>query len=90
MRRFEMIRTIDVTGASGTGRVAEGVQFGNGKVVICWLTPRSSIVIWDTIVDAVAIHGHDGLTEFNWLDPEPSEHDEAEPLEGSHAAQAAP
>ena len=62
-----MVRNVDVTGASGTGLVAEGVQFPNGRVVICWLTARSSIVVWDSIEDAIAIHGHDGATEFYWL-----------------------
>ena len=35
IKRFRFKRTEDVSGISGTGIVAEGVEFTNGKVVMC-------------------------------------------------------
>lgn len=35
-RVFTLIRHIDASGISGTGRVLDGVIFHNGQVVICW------------------------------------------------------
>ena len=69
MRRFCMERTVDVSGTSGDGRVVEGVQFTDGKVVLKWRTPVSSIEIWDNIESAALIHGHDGDTVVRWIDP---------------------
>lgn len=64
MRPFIMIRLEDVTGISGTGVVAEGVEFLNGKVVIQWIVgDHQSTVVWDNIEDVKAIHGHGGSTE---------------------------
>jgi len=68
VRMFELHRDEDVTGVSGPGIVAEGIQFGNGRVAMCWRTSHSSIVVWDRIEDAEAIHGHDGRTRVVWLD----------------------
>lgn len=68
MRRFELHRDVDVSGVSGTGVVAEGVAFADETAVIRWLGPRSSTVIWSSIADAIAIHGHGGATRFVWFD----------------------
>ena len=76
MRRFKMVRHQDVTGVSGEGVVAEGVIFSNGKVAIQWLTPQvgdvkmGSTVVWDDFRAAMKVHGHDGKTEFRFLDNE--------------------
>jgi len=68
VRRFQLQRHEDVTGVSGTGIVAEGVEFSTGKVVLQWLTETSSVVIWGSIEDAIKVHGHGGLTELVWVD----------------------
>lgn len=68
MRRFELTRSEDVSGVSGTGDVAEGVVFSNGKVVIAWTRVPSSIDVYDSVADLLAIHGHGGLTRIRWLD----------------------
>lgn len=68
MYRFLMVRDQDVTGVSGTGVVAEGCVLSSGQVVIHWFGERQSIVIWNSIADAVAIHGHVGKTRFEWID----------------------
>jgi hypothetical protein len=66
MRNFYLNRTTDVSGVSGTGRVAQGTQFDNGKVALCWLTSTSSIAIYDSIEHVEVIHGHNGVTEVEW------------------------
>lgn len=35
-RVFTLIRSIDESGVSGTGRVLDGVIFHTGQVVVCW------------------------------------------------------
>lgn len=69
-RRFEIIRTADVTGVSGTGVVADGCQFPAGSVAICWRGTHSSTVIWRCIEDALHVHGHAANTQIRWLDDE--------------------
>lgn len=70
-RRFVLRRDIDVSGVSGVGVVAEGVQFTNGKCCMQWLTTVNSIAIYQSIDDLVTIHGHDGKTTVWWLDDNP-------------------
>ena len=36
MRTFRLIRHEDVAGVSGTGHVADGVQFEDGTAVVQW------------------------------------------------------
>lgn len=63
MKLFELRRIVDATGVSGTGTVAQGVIFDNGKVALTWLTKHTSCAIYDAIADVVAIHGHNGATK---------------------------
>lgn len=70
MRRFQIHRDVDVSGVSGTGIVAEGVQFATGKVAVHWLGDYPSIATWDSIDHAEHIHGHAGMSRFVWLDDE--------------------
>jgi hypothetical protein len=67
-RRFDLIRFEDETNISGTGRVAEGVQFSNGKCVMSWTTDVSSVVVYESIEDVEYIHGHQGKTVIKWID----------------------
>lgn len=71
MRRFHFKRNEDETGISGKGIVAEGVVLTSGRVVVNWLTKYPTISIYDTMIDAEFLHGHDGKTEIVWLDKEP-------------------
>lgn len=63
IRKFWLDREIDDTGVSGTGYVAEGVQFSNGKCALTWLTEVASVSIYDRIGDVSAIHSHHGHTK---------------------------
>lgn len=67
-RRFELHRQTDVSGVSGTGVVAEGVQFSDGTSVLRWLTSTASTAVYASVADIDAIHGHGGNTEFVFLD----------------------
>jgi hypothetical protein len=67
MKNFILRRTEDVSGTSGIGVVAEGVQFENGKCVISWINKHTSIAIYENIEELIAIHGHEGRTKVVWL-----------------------
>lgn len=62
MKMLHLDRTEDVSGVSGTGRVAEGVQFDDGTIVLQWNTKVSSLVIYKNIADLVTIVSHGGKT----------------------------
>jgi hypothetical protein len=68
MKRFRLNRLQDETKISGTGHVADGVQFRNGKCVLCWNTDYSSVAVYDDVVTLMKIHGHDGKTVLEWID----------------------
>lgn len=68
MRRFFLNRITDSSGISGTGVVAEGICFSNGRCVLSWKTETSSIGIYDDIGRVIAVHGHGGDTELVWID----------------------
>jgi hypothetical protein len=63
---FVLRRNTDVSGVSGTGIVAQGVEFQDGTVALRWMSAwPTSVVFHDKGIDAVrAIHGHDGATEI--------------------------
>lgn len=74
MKRFYLVRREDVSGTSGVGTVAEGVEFDDGTgAVLHWLTKLSSTAVYRSMADLVAIHGHDGRTQVVWMDYEGSE-----------------
>jgi hypothetical protein len=61
---FRLLRHRDLSGVSGTGIVAEGVEFSDGAVAIRWLGEHPSTVAWNDIRHMEAIHGHGGDTEI--------------------------
>jgi hypothetical protein len=69
MRRFRLIRSEDVSGVSGTGAVAEGVAFSSGKVALSWRSDVPTVTVYDAIADLERIHGHEGRTRIEWVDP---------------------
>ncbi len=68
MKTFELIRHEDESGISGTGKVAEGIEFSNGKCALCWISKYRSVAVYDSLRELEQIHGHDGKTEVRWLD----------------------
>jgi hypothetical protein len=67
-RRFDLIRSADPSGISGVGRVAEGVMFSDGAVVLRWAGETPSTVVWASLEDAMKVHGHNGATQAVFLD----------------------
>ena len=72
MTLFRMIRHEDVSGVSGTGIVAYGTVFPNGKVAVAWTVPGKpqTVTIYDSFEDVKALHLHGGKTEIDpiWRD----------------------
>lgn len=66
MRRFELHRVEDKTGVSGTGVIAEGLEFSDGHACLRWKTQYRSTTIYDSMKDVEAIHGHGGTTKIVW------------------------
>jgi len=86
-RLFYLLRKADVTGVSGPGVIAEGVQFTNGTVVFRWISDRASVTIFpreEGGIDGVKEkHGHDKRTVVVWLDGEDNDREEATKDSGS-------
>lgn len=70
MRRFFLQRTVDVTGVSGTGRVADGCEFPDGMCIVRWRGDFPSTVVWPSVGALEHIHGHGGATRVVWIDVE--------------------
>lgn len=66
MRNFLLYRIEDETNISGTGVVAEGVEFFNGQCVLQWLTEPGSIGVYNNLSELMVIHGHNGKTKPVW------------------------
>ncbi|MEV5911093.1 hypothetical protein AB0M00_19595 [Streptomyces chartreusis] len=67
--RLYFRRHQDVSGVSGEGRIADGVQWPDGTVSIRWRGPHPKIDFCDRgVVTAEFVHGHAGLTEIVYLD----------------------
>jgi hypothetical protein len=72
VRRFVLHRVMDVSGVSGVGRVAEGVEWSDGTVSLHWPGQHASITFWHGGILAVeSVHGHGGATRVLYLDPAP-------------------
>ena len=65
-RLFELIRTEDPTGVSGTGVIAEGVEWEDGTATLRWMGRIKSTVHFDRLADVIAIHGHGGSTRVRF------------------------
>jgi len=62
---FVLLRKEDETGVSGTGVVAEGVEFSDGTVALRWTSQwPTSVVFHDRGIESVEhVHGHGGKTK---------------------------
>jgi len=64
LRIFQLVRDEDPSGVSGVGRVAVGVVFPSGKVVLEWLGSHNTLGIYDDLRRVEHIHGHGGKTRI--------------------------
>lgn len=69
-RTFSLWRDEDVTGFSGTGIVADGVEFDDGAVVLHWRGKFASTTIFGDMATLKSIHGHGGKTRVIYSDGE--------------------
>lgn len=65
-RLFLLCRKKDISGISGTGYVAEGIQYHDGQCVMSWFGKYHSLDIQPSIEQLVKIHGHRGNTVVEW------------------------
>jgi hypothetical protein len=68
LRRFVLMRKEDVSGVSGTGKVAEGVVFSNGQAVVCFISPTPSVNVYQSIDAVRQVHGHLTRTLVKFID----------------------
>lgn len=67
-RKLTLVRTKDISGVSGIGTVAEGIEFTDGTVVIKWLSHMTSMGIFPNVKELLLIHGHEGSTKVVFED----------------------
>ncbi len=68
MRTFIVIRKQDVSGVSGRGVIAEGVEFHDGQVAVSWFGKHHILEVSRDIDTWIAVHGHEGKTVIQWED----------------------
>ena len=73
VKPFYLLRHDDQSGISGTGIVAIGCQFPNGRIVMQWCSYRTSLEICDSLDNLIEIHGHNGKSEIVFGDPPSTE-----------------
>lgn len=69
IKTFYLNRMTDVNGLSGTGIVAVGVVYPNGKAHMQWISFKSSFEMHESVESLIDIHGHGGATQLVWGDP---------------------
>lgn len=64
LQEFYLLRKKDLSGLSGTGIVARGIELQSGRAVLEWLGKYKTITVFDNIQQIIDIHGHEGATEL--------------------------
>ena len=67
-RLFVLYRREDVSGVSGTGIVADGIVYPDGRCSYRWRSGHATTVAADSIEQVEAVHGHDGRTVVVFVD----------------------
>jgi len=67
-RLFLLVRHTDVSGVSGTGVVAEGIEYEDGGIALRWKGEWPATAVWPNMESLLKIHGHDGKTTVRYLD----------------------
>jgi hypothetical protein len=68
LRPFYLMRHEDASGVSGTGIVAEGVEFSNGMCALSFSSNYPHANVYANIRAVIEVHGHGGKTEIVWCD----------------------
>ncbi len=67
-KRFQIVRSEDISGVSGVGVVAVGVVFPDHSCVIKWLSEIHSLIVYNSINEVEKVHGHGGATKLVYID----------------------
>jgi hypothetical protein len=67
-RRFYLYRKEDVSGVSGTGKVAEGLEFVSGMCALSFLSEYQHVNIYANMRALELVHGHEGRTQIVFID----------------------
>lgn len=67
-RRFYLLRKEDESGVSGTGIVAEGVEFDSGMCALSFTSSYQHVNVYANMHALEAVHGHGGKTEVVFVD----------------------
>ena len=68
VREFVLVRNKDISGTSGVGVVAEGVVFSDGQAILKWLRDPFSLGVYSSLEHLVAVHGHGGNTQVEFVE----------------------
>lgn len=68
MRTFTLLRHFDVSNVTGTGQVAQGVEFDDGTISLRWFGVRASTNNYACIDDVISVHCHGDKSEVVWHD----------------------
>lgn len=92
MRAGHIWRQADETGVSGTGRVAEWIEYTDGFVVVRWMSNMASTNLYQNMKQAESVHSHGGKTAFvvDWKEPAPNPAEEDSELEVSGESEVGP
>jgi len=75
VKRGYLERYEDISGVSGTGKVAELAISSDGRVAVFWPPPLDSVASYSDIEKVKKIHGHNGRTAIVILDEEAESHE---------------
>ncbi len=67
-RRFYLQRKEDISGVSGVGKVAEGMEFENGLCVLSFSSSYPHANVYANMRAVEEVHGHGGATEVIFID----------------------
>lgn len=67
-RRFYLMRKKDISGVSGTGKVAEGVEFENGMCALSFSSSYPHANVYANMRAVHEVHGHHGNTDVVFVD----------------------
>lgn len=70
MRMFVLNRRQDASGVSGTGIVAQGVEFDDGTAVLHWHGKWPTTTVFPSPTAVEEVHGHGGMTIVEYVGPE--------------------
>lgn len=66
LKSYYLNRTVDHSGLSGTGKVADILEYPDFGVVVIWrydtLAKVSSVSVFNSLDDLIKVHGHNGDT----------------------------